>query len=325
MYDREILRINHYLSEWASAIKLEKISPGQIPLGYFVCMDNDKAPSWADINIDLDEDSDFYQIYLDDMIKLVAKKAELVKTNMGRYFAATAFPVPVNCFDPDLLKRMSEKWEGSPPKQPVKFDKAFNQEVSIGLQAISHSLQIEDDQSTEPVFTAEVVSRNTLKCTLDSGNQISIGSLVGFRTSHSEDQDYAIGLVSRMFMPKPDNIILFELKNITNTIKTVNIELLVDKKKKSNKQKTEIDRPQEQAVALTYLRQDKVANRHYLVIESRAFKENDTIIVNEPECSYRAVLLKQKNLGLAYLVFEYQPDEVEEEQLPMPATGYDFL
>ena len=325
MYDREILRINHFLSKWVSAIKLEKIVPNQIPLGYYVCMDNDKAPSWADTNIDLDEDSDFYQIYLDDMIKIVNKKAVLVKTNLGRYFSATAYPVPVNCFDPVLLQRMFDKWQGALPKQPVKFDQAFNQDVTIGLKAISQNSQIEVNQNADPVFTAEVISRNSLKCTLDSGKKIAIGSLVGFRKTDSENKNYALGIVSRMFTPKSDNIILFELKNITNTIHTANIELLVDNKKKLAKQKADNDRFQEQAVALTYIRQDKVSNRHYLIIESRAFKENDTIIVNEPDHSYQALLVKQKNLGIGYVVFEYQPDEIVEEQEPMPAAGYDFL
>jgi signal recognition particle subunit SEC65 len=129
-----------------------------------------------------------------------------------------------------------------------------------------------------------------------------------------------------MLMPRSDSVTWFELKNITNAVQSVNIELHVDDKKKPGKQQADNDQSQEiKAVALIYRKQDKVADRHYLIVESRVFKENDTIIVNEENCSYSALLLKQKNLGLGYVVIEYQPDEVEEEKEPIPATGYDFL
>jgi signal recognition particle subunit SEC65 len=326
MYDREILRVNHYLFEWASVIKLEQIASGQIPLGYFVSMDNDQAPSWADIDSDLDEDSVVYQIFMDDMIKLAHKKAKLMKTNLGRYFAATAFPVTDNCFDPDLLKHMFRQWDGTPPRQPVKFDNVLHQDVAIGLHAICKGLLNTDNQEAGPVFRAEVASGKSLICTLDSGNQVAIGSLVGFRKCDADNQKFGLGLVSRMLMPRSDSVTRFELKNITNAIQSVNIELHVNDKKKPNKQQADKDQSQEiKAAALIYRKQDKNADRHYLIVESRVFKENDTIIMNEENCSYSALLLKQKNLGLGYVVIEYQPDEVEEEKEPIPATGYDFL
>lgn len=326
MYDREILRVNHYLFEWASVIKLELIAPGQIPLGYFVSMDNDQAPSWADIDSDLDEDSVVYQCFTDDLIKLARKNAKLMNTNLGRYFAATAFSVTDNCFDPDLLKHMFRQWEGTPARQPVKFDNTLHQDVAIGLHAISKGLQNTDSQEAGLVFRADVASGKSLKCTLDSGNQVAIGSLVGFRKIDADNQKFGLGVVSRMLMPRADSVTWFELKNITNAVQSVNIELHVDDKKKPGKQQADNDQSQEiKAIALIYRKQDKVADRHYLIVESRVFKENDTIIVNESNCSYRALLLKQKNLGLGYVVIEYQPDEVEEEREPIPATGYDFL
>ncbi len=321
MYDREILRINHYLCEWSSSIKLEKIVPGQIPLGYFVSMDNDKAPCWADIDIDLDDESVVYQIYMDDMIKLVHKKAKLMKTNLGRYFAATAFPVIDNCFDPDLLKHVFRQWDGDPPRQPVKFDNTLHQEVAIGLHAISKELQNTDDEEITSVFRADVAAGKSLKCALDSGNQVAIGSLVGFRKLDSDRQKFGLGIVSRMLMPRSEDFTWFELKNITNSVQAVTIELTVDGKKQSDKDVSEDIK----AVALIYRKQNKMGDRNYLIVESRAFKEKDTIIVHEPNRSCHALLIKQTNLGLGYVVIDYQLLEEVTQQKAIPAKGYDFL
>ena len=326
MYDREILRVNHYLCEWSSVIKLEKIAPGQIPLGYFISMDNDKAPGWAGIDVDMDDESVVYQIYMDDMITLAHRKAKLMKTNLGRYFVATAFPATDNCFDPDLLKHMFRQWDGSPPRQPVKFDNALHQEVAIGLHAISKELQNFDNEDTKSVFLADVAAGKSLKCTLDSGNQVAIGSLVGFRKLDSDRRKFGLGLVSRMLMPRPDGFTWFELKNITNSVETVTIELTADEKKKTNKQQSNNDVIEgTKAVALIYRKQNMKGDRDYLIVESRAFKENDTIIVHEPERSCHALLVKQTNLGLGYVVIEYQLQEEVKQQKAIPATGYDFL
>jgi hypothetical protein len=327
MYDREILRVNHYLSQWTPDIKLEKTAPGQIPLGYFVSMDNDKGPSWADIDIDLDEDSDVYQIFLDDMIKTMLSKANMVKSNLGRYFSATAFPVANNSFDPDLLKHMQRQWEGRPPRQQVHFDNCLHVNVAIGLQATSQALKKADNQTIPGVFRTEVTTGNNLKCTLKTGSQVAIGSLVGYKKLDEGDQRFGLGLVSRMTMPTADNAVQFELKNISSTVRPVNIELIADDRQlPSNKQADQADPEHISVAALSYRKRDSnQGEHHFLIVESRCFKVKVTVIVSESGRSYGALLLKQSNLGLGYVVIEYHRVQEVKQLEAIPTMGYDFL
>lgn len=320
MYDREILHINHFLSQWVSAIKLEKISPGLIPLGYFVSMDTDKAPSWANIDVDLDEDSDIYQIFMDDIIKTMLKETNVTQSNLGRYFAATTFPITDNTFDSDLLKHIQRQWEGIPARQPVTFDSSLHREVAIGLRAICHVMQCTDEQATSSLFRAEVAAGKSLKCSLDSETQVAIGSLVGYRKVDSENQHFGLGLVSRMSTPNSESATLFELKNITNRIEAVTIELVVN-----NQQVDKQDSESLKTVALSFRKQLDAGERNYLIVESRTFKANDTIIVHDANRSYGAILLKQNNLGLGYVIVEYQSIQEAKRLEAIPVTGYDFL
>ncbi len=324
MYDREILRTSYFLFKWAPAIKLEKIAPGQIPLGYFVCIDNDKAPSWAEVNMDLDEDSDTYQIYMDDMIREMQKDTVGMQSNLGRYFAATAVPVTENSFDSELLKHIQYRWEGKPPRQPVIFDSCLHREIAIGLNAISLALQ--ESQTETSLFQAEVAAGKSLKCSLDSGNQVAIGSLVGYRKVDAEKQHFGLGLISRMLTPNAESATQFELKNITNAVEAVSIELVVEDNKRTRAQKSvEKKLEPEATAALSFQKHNKDSERYYLIIESRSFKVNDTIVVNESSRSYGAVVLKQNNLGLGYVVLEYQSITEVRQMEAIPATGYDFL
>ncbi|HFD11140.1 MAG TPA: hypothetical protein ENJ32_01535 [Crenotrichaceae bacterium] len=326
MYNREILRTNHFLTRWAPAIKLEKIAPGLIPLGYFVSMDDDKAPSWATISVDLDEESDIYQIYMDDMIKLMLKESDVVQTNLGRYYAATAYPFTHNCFDHELIKHLQRQWEGKPLRQPVTFDSSLHREVAIGLNAISQALIDINNNKTPALFQAEVAAGKNLKCSLDSGNQVAIGSLVSYRKADSDKHHFGLGIISRMFTPNTESDTQFELKNITNSVQAVTIELVVEDNKKTKDKKTiEKDPNYSHTTALSFQKRNNGKIRHFLVIESRSFKVDDTIVIHDSGQSYGAVLIKQNNLGLAYVILEYQSITVVKQLEAIPVTGYDFL
>jgi hypothetical protein len=292
-------------------------------------MDNDKAPSWADIDIDLDEDSDVYQIFLDDVIKTMLSKAQVMKSNLGRYFAATAFPTTENSFDPDLLKHIQQQWEGKPSKQQISFDSCLHVEVAIGLHATSQALQKVDDQKIPAVFRAEVTTGNNLKCTLNSGSQITIGSLVGYKKLDSDNQRIGLGLVSRMTTPAAHSTTQFELKHISSAVQPVSVELISgDSKQSNNKQtdKTHVD--DFKATGLCYRKRDNHDSEHlFVIVESRCFKVKDTVIVSVigSSRSYGAILLKQSNLGLGYVVIEYQRIKEVKQLEAIPLMGYDFL
>ena len=326
MYDREIIRINHFLSQWVSTIKLEKIAPGQIPLGYFVSMDTDKAPSWANIDIDLDEESEIYQIFMDDIIKMMLDQAKVMESNLGRYFAATAFPATDNSFDPELLKHIQRQWEGEPVRQPVTFDSSLRREIAIGLNAISDALLNPGNQQPGSVFHAEVAGGKSLKCSLESGNNIAIGSLVGYRKADSEVHTFGLGIISRMSTPNAESDTQFELKNITNSIQAATIELVAEEDKKTKSKQAIADDPENsKTVALTFQKSKNGYERQYLIVESRGFKTSDTIVVNDKDRSFGAVVMKHNNLGLGYVVLEYQSITEVKQIEAIPTTGYDFL
>ncbi|MCH9697554.1 MAG: hypothetical protein K0U68_05560 [Gammaproteobacteria bacterium] len=326
MYDREIMRLDHFLNDWATKIKLEKIAPGQIPLGYFICMDTDKAPSWAKIDADIDEDSDTFQLFMDDAIKVLLQKAEPMESNLGRYFAATAFPVTENSFDPEVIKHIHRQWEGEPARQPVIFDSSLHREIAIGLNAIAEAILHQDDEQSSSLFQAEVTARKCLKCTLDSGNQIAIGSLVGYRKADGETNEYGIGLISRMLVPGTDGATLFELKNVTNSVQAVTIELVEKEKPSINNNQTTESKPEiTKNVALAFHKRINDSVRLYLLVESRGFKMSDMIVVHEEERSSGAVVTKMNNLGLGYVVLEYLYITEVKRVEPIPTSGYDFL
>jgi|GEM_PF-3873352 len=315
MYDQEILRVNHYLTRWAPAIKLEKIAPGQIPLGYFVCMDNDKAPCWADIDIDIDEDSDTYQIFMDDMIEIMIKEAAVMRSALGRYYAAIAVPFSDNSFNPELIKHLQQHWKGKPVRQQVLFDSSLHWEVAIGINAISHALQ----NTEKPLLRAETATEESLKCPLDSDTRIKIGSLVGYRKANTDKKQFGLGLISRIITASMESVTQFELKNITSCVQSVTIELVTEDNKETVKNES-LATP-----ALSFSKQSNGDKHFYLVVESRNFKVNDTIVINDANNSYGAVLVKQNNLVLGYVVIEHENITKVKQVEAVPATGYDFL
>jgi len=318
LMQREVQQVYNFLEKFGSLAKLEKKPVAVQMLQCIVFVDEDMPPAFERTEPVNSESSKLYLNFtgfyeaFDQRDRMVCEKnARFTALQIARGGETDKLPA-------ELIDYLGQRWLGTElhgmPCFPDRLDRYF----AIGLET-THEL-LSSDQEDKPLgleILAESSSDRALSCRFSKEGLISIGSLVSFRKVDAPHNVRALGVVSKIIMPKQKNTCLdFELKVITSSVSAISY-LQPESAENSVPQK-----------ALFYTLTDEVTEKTFIIVDSFLLKDNDLVRLFTRNGDRLMLLQDKKNVGLGYWQFECSP-VTEKKTVSKPEIknkqGYDFI
>ena len=314
LMQREVKNIYHFIERLTAYIQIEKQSTKRNKKQCLLLMDEDIAPYFVNETETIDESADYLNFN-----KLYKELNHLNITAYLSQDSARFSPMNVlvnqgKTISPHLLSYLLQCWNGYQIHGASLFQDRLDCYISIGLEAtyaLTHSNKA-SSELTEYEFITRSFSDKELSCEFQTNGMLSIGSLISFRKTKEPQNKRSLSIVKKITIPKQNNLIIFELDELTSKVYAVTYE--------------NIDRDSEeftgQSKALLYVKE----NKSFIIIESFAYKDDDVMRLYMNNTNFPIILGNKKNIGLGYFQFECR--QIEEKVIPQKAEekkGYDFI
>ncbi|MCK5871738.1 MAG: hypothetical protein KAG26_02835 [Methylococcales bacterium] len=284
----ELQQIYNALNKLSAFPHLEEQPIITQALQCYIHIDEDTPPTFNE----KDDESAFKHLYfnltrLQKEIKSLQKTA-LIKNDRFNLFMDAKL-------SRELLSYLNQCWLGKLTDESPCFIDRLDRLFTIGLENTYHLLCSNAQIQHDPLeYLGESCSPKGLSYRFNETEMLSIGSLISFRKIDSQQNQRFLGIVSRVMTDKPKSYYLeFNVSLISTKIHAASFSFY-DESGKNVAQK-----------ALFYQqKQEKHADKRFLIINAYVVKEQDVIDLQLFSKCLRIKLSNKKNIGLGYWQFE---------------------
>ncbi len=319
LMQREVQQVYAFLGKYGNLATLEKKPIAVQMLQCVVLVDEDMPPAFERTE-QINSESNKLYINFTGFYEAFDQREKMVCEQNARFTAIqVAHSDETDKLPAELIDYLGERWLGTElhgmPCFPDRLDRYF----AIGLETSYEILKTAANTlPLESEYLAESSSDRALSCRFKKEGLISIGSLVSFRKINAPHNERALGVVSKIIMPKQKNKSLdFELQVIAEHIYAAGYA------PSESKEEVVLQK------ALFYDTGAEQNQKHFIIVDSFFLKENDLIRLFIAQEDFLVRLDDKKNVGLGYWQFACQRIEEQKAHKKQSATknkqGYDFI
>ena len=322
---REVQQVYSFLGKFGYLAHLEKKPIGAQMLQCSVLIDEDVPPTF-ERSESSNSDSNKLYINFTDLYKAMSQRdSRMVSDKEGRFSSITLPKSSTEKLPVELIDYLEQRWLGDELHGMPCFVDRLDRYFSIGLET-TYELQSGSigTESSAPEYMAQSSSERALSCRFSKEGVISIGSLISFRKVDAPLNKRALGVVSKIIMPKQKNSSLdFEVHVISPLIQAVDYTI-------PDAPKTELEEGHGSLKGLLYSTIEGTGEKNFIIVDSFLLRDGDVLNLSTSQQGEYSILLKaKKNVGLGYWQFECtRKDEKKDEpeiSAPPQKQGYDFI
>ncbi|MCK4840411.1 MAG: hypothetical protein KAT04_00850 [Methylococcales bacterium] len=311
LMQKEFQQVYNFIGQIAQHVRIESQPIKKQSIQCIVLPDEDAKPYFDQTGKQADTEKMYLNILK--LNKMLKKKDKFSNKNEARFGTIQLSRRLSDKLSIGLLEYLIQCWEGTELKGSLLFTDRLDRHVVIGITE-AHLLQHPEDNANEGVeILAESFSDKALSCKFEKIGVLSIGRLVSYRKANESKNQYSLGIVKKMTMPKQGGCIIFELEDLSDNSYVVTY-LNRDAKKDSEPFK-----------ALLYGVKTEIEEKSFIILESLVQKDDDIIRINMNDESFPIVLVNKKNVGLGYFQFECRRMDEEKVIERSEKKGFDFI
>lgn len=324
LMQREVQQVYNFLGKFSYLAHLDKKPVGAQMLQCSVLVDEDVPPAF-ERSESASPDSNKLYINFTDLYKAMSQHdSRMVSDKEGRFNTIIIPKGGTDRLPVELIDYLEQRWLGNELHGMPCFADRLDRYFSVGLET-THELQSSSagTEASALEYLAQSSSERALSCRFSKEGVISIGSLISFRKVDAPQNKRALGVVSKIIMPKQKNSSLdFEVQVITSFVQAMSYSM-------PDAPKTGLEEDNSSLKALLYEVKEGVGEKSFIIVDSFLLKEGDVLRLSTSQEQYLIALKDKKNVGLGYWQFEckrtVETSAEPEKPVAQQKKGYDFI